>query len=114
MRRNTAGAVVQDPDPAPPDESRRTFGDKVRFAVYGTGETLVTIGLIILLFVVYEVYVTNFFAHQEQTQVHSALENQWHQGTDPLLGLPNGSLPKLATGVGIANLYIPRLGRDYA
>jgi sortase A len=90
------------------------LGDKVRFVVHGIGETLVTGGLIILLFVVYEVYITNFFAHREQTHIHTALENQWLQGTDPLLRLPNGSLPKLATGVGIANLYIPRLGRDYA
>jgi sortase A len=42
------------------------------------------------------------------------LEKEWAQGRNPLLRLPDGRLPNLRTGQGIANLYIPRLGRDYA
>ena len=91
---------------------RHTFLDGVRFVLRGVGQTLITAGVIVLLFVVYEVYVTNYFAHREQRRVHNALEQQWLTGTD-VLTLPQGQLSKL-DGHGIANLYIPRFGRDYA
>ncbi|MDP9117250.1 MAG: class E sortase [Actinomycetota bacterium] len=77
----------------------------------GIGQTLVTAGLVVLLFVVYEVYITNLFAHRAQQKVHSAFENDLVNGTDPLPGAGTGGIP---LGTGIANLYIPRLGRDYA
>jgi sortase A len=89
-------------------------GDTVRLVLRGVGQTLITFGLVVLLFVVYEVYVTNYFSHREQAKVHQALEKEWAKGKNPLLALPDGKLPALPTGQGIANLYIPRLGRDYA
>lgn len=89
-----------------------TVGDKVRFGLRGIGQTLITCGLVVLLFVVYEVYVTNWFAHREQQRVHTALEQQFANGQDPL-SLPAGQLAKL-DGQGLANLYIPRFGLDYA
>lgn len=92
--------------------SRSSVGDRVRFVLRGLGQTLITLGLVLLLFVVYEVYVSNFFAHREQAKVHRVLEQQWAEGRD-VLGLPEGELAALA-GQGIANLYIPRFGRDYA
>jgi sortase A len=83
----------------------------------GTGQTLITAGVIILLFVVYELWVTNIFAHEEQVKVHNQLEKEWAQGTDPLnpgkLTLPGGKQGVIPIGTGIANLYIPRLGTDY-
>jgi sortase A len=94
--------------------ARRTRGDWVRFGLRGIGQTLITAGLVVLLFVVYEVYVTNYFSHRAQSQVHHALQKEWAQGKNPLLRLPDGKLPSLPAGQGIANLYIPRLGRDYA
>lgn len=89
-----------------------SVGDKVRFVVRGIGQTLITAGVVVLLFVVYEVYITNFYAHRAQHRVHTALEQQWDQGTD-VLALPQSELRKL-DGHGIANLYIPRFGTDYA
>jgi sortase A len=87
----------------------------VRFVLRGIGQTLITFGLIVLLFVFYEVYVTNWFASEAQAEVHKKLEKTWVDGKgDPLAQLPDGSYPKLPLGEGIANLYIPRLGRDYA
>ena len=97
-------------DARPPH--RPNFLDGVRFVLRGIGQTLITGGVVVLLFVVYEVYVTNYFAHREQRRVHTALEQQWATGTD-VLSLPKGQLSKL-DGKGIANLYIPRFGRDYA
>jgi sortase A len=91
-----------------------TPGELLRLLLRGLGQTLITAGVVVLLFVVYEVYLTNYFAHEAQTKVKHALTRQWTDHKDPLLRLPDGSLPTLPTGVGIANLYVPRLGRDYA
>jgi sortase A len=92
-------------------------GDWVRFGLRGTGQTLITCGLVILLFVVYELWVTNIFAHEKQSRVHNQLEKEWAHGDDPLVGgrlkLPGGKQSTIPVGTGIANLYIPRLGTDY-
>jgi sortase A len=90
-----------------------TAGDRVRFVLRGVGQTLITGGLVVLLFVVYEVWVTNIFAHRQQQKVHSALEDAWANGIDPL-ALPGGNQASIPLGTGIANLYIPRLGKDFA
>jgi len=96
---------------------RMTGGDWVRFGLRGIGQTLITAGVVILLFVVYELWVTNIFAHEQQVKVHNQLEREWAEGTDPLvtgkLTLPGGKQGVIPTGTGIANLYIPRLGTDY-
>lgn len=91
-------------------------GDRIRFVLRGAGQTLITAGVIVLLLVVYELWVTNIFAHQKQVRVHSVLEQQWAQGDDPLVGrlnLPGSTRSTIAAGQGIANLYVPRLGSDY-
>lgn len=86
----------------------------IRLGLRGAGQTLITAGIIVLLFVVYEVWVTNIFAHEQQVKVHNQLEKEWAQGKDPLeLGLPGGKQALIPTGIGIANLYIPRFGKDY-
>lgn len=100
-------------EPPPPRRTSMSGGDRVRWVLRGAGQTLITCGIIVLLFVAYEVYVTNFFANQAQAKVHSALEKQWATGDDPTLPLPGGKIAT-AEGNGIANLYIPRFGRDYA
>jgi sortase A len=97
--------------------SQMSRADWIRLGLRGTGQTLITAGVIILLFVVYELWVTNIFAHEEQVKVHKQLEKEWAEGTDPLapgkLTLPGGKQGTIPTGIGIANLYIPRLGTDY-
>lgn len=90
-----------------------TVGDKIRFVLRGIGQTLITGGLVILLFVVYEVYVTNIIAHREQVTVHNTLQKEWAKGEDPL-PLPGSGRTTISLGSGIANLYIPRFGKDYA
>lgn len=99
----------------PPRPSSST-GDKVRFVLRGVGQTLITLGLIVLLFVVYELWVTNIFAARAQHQVHTELQKVWANGDDPLVGklsLPGGSQATIPVGTGLANLYLPRLGKDY-
>jgi len=90
--------------------------DRIRFVMRGVGQVLITAGVIVLLFVVYELWVTNIFAHQKQVRVRSVLEQQWAQGDDPLVGrlnLPGSRQSTIPAGQGIANLYVPRLGSDY-
>lgn len=92
--------------------------DLVRLGLRGTGQTLITLGLVVLLFVVYELWVTNIFAQEKQHKVHTALEKEWADGDDPLviggsLNLPGSKQGTIPTGTGIANIYIPRLGTDY-
>jgi sortase A len=106
------------PEPSPPGRPVRTRGDRVRFVLRGVGQLLITLGVVVGLFVVYEVYVTNFFSHQAQDKVQHALRQQWvqdvqHRRGDPLLPLPGSRGPRLPDGQGIAFLYIPRLGSDY-
>ena len=107
------GTLVHDA-PEPPPPPHRSTGDVVRMILRGFGQTLITAGVVVLLFLVYEVYVTNWFADRAQAKVHSALEKEWANGDDPLLPLPGGGVTQLPAGEGIANLYIPRLGRDFA
>lgn len=104
-------AVTDPPPPAPP--ARRGVGDTVRFVLRGIGQTLITAGVVVLLFVVYEVWITNIFAAHAQSQVESRLKQEWVSGKDPLLPLPGAKDPTIPLGDGIANLYIPRLGRDF-
>lgn len=112
---DTVLADAAAPDaPAPRHrQSRYTTGDKIRFVLRGVGQTLVTGGLVVLLFVVYEVWITNVFSARANHQLADKIKHEWSVGDDPLLPLPNGGDPTIKVGTGIANLFLPRLGRDY-
>ena len=69
------------------------------------GELLVTVGVVLLLFVVYEVYVTDFLTEQRQAELTDELYAEW--ADDP--PVPGSQVP----GDAIAVLHIPRLGADY-
>jgi sortase (surface protein transpeptidase) len=73
------------------------------------GELLVTGGLVVLLFVVYELFVTDLLNEGEQRDLSQQLHAQWEQSTDPATATPRADL----TGGAFAVLYIPRLGLDY-
>src|ERR1700748_2282127 len=83
--------------------SGRGRTDVVLLTLRGIGQTLITAGLVILLFVVYEVWVTNWFSDRENHKLQTKLEKQWAAGQDPL-ALPGTSSKTLKTGIGIANL----------
>jgi sortase A len=74
------------------------------------GELLVTAGVVVLLFVIYEVYVTDLLTAQDQNNLSHQLHDQWaapaaNPGTDPT---------QVAVGSGFAVLRIPRLGSDFS
>jgi sortase A len=100
-------------DPAPPTKPAMSSGDKVRFVLRGIGQTLITLGLVVLLFVVYEVWITNLFSERANHQLEAKIQKEWQNNDDPLLPLPGGKDPTIKLGTGIGNIYLPRLGRDY-
>jgi len=76
-----------------------------RSIVRGIGQTLITAGLVILLFVAYELWWTGLTTRHDQHELLKTLHQQWARG-ETIKNPPLGS--------GIAILRIPRLGRNYA
>ena len=98
--------------PGPGDRRGRRAGDVWRMLARGLGQTLVTAGLVVLLFVVYEVYVTDVFADRRQSAVADELRDAW-DGGDPTVATPGAPPAEIPLGEGFAFLRIPRLGTDY-
>lgn len=96
----SAGSSSASPD------SQGTAGDRVRFVLRGLGQTLITLGVVVVLFIVYEVWISNWFSERENKQLVQRLEQQW--------ALPGGGPNTIPVGDALGILYIPRLGQDYA
>lgn len=88
---------------APP---RRRRGDGVRGVIRGIGELFITLGLVVLLFVFYAVYLTDWFSAEKQRDATATLNEQWRN--------PRGLSEHPIEGDGIAKMYIPSFGSDYA
>lgn len=65
-------------------------GDRIRTAARGVGQLLITAGVVVLLFVVYEVYITDIFGHEKQESATSALDSRWNGPSSPA-ALSSGS-----------------------
>src|ERR1044071_6646164 len=86
--------------PAPPPK------DPVRTAVRTFGEVLITLGVVVLLFVVYEVYWTDVISAGKQNDATVALDDKWKQEREE-------HFTGLGEGDGFAKMYIPAFGADY-
>lgn len=95
--------------PAPPPES---FARK---AVRGVGEGLITMGLVVLLFVVYEVYVTDLLSAEKQQDATAALDSEWSSNvvTPPPADPNRKAKLELVEGKAFAKMYIPVFGNDW-
>lgn len=98
---------------APSAPSRRG-GDAARAAARGLGEVLITAGLVLLLFVAYQLVWTNVEAQREQGQVTDQIRESWSRPPggreEPgAVGPEEGDF-----GKGFAFLHIPRLGKQYS
>ena len=95
---------------APIDRVRndRPAGERWRAVVRTIGELLVTGGVIVLLFVVYELFVTDLLNGQRQDDLSRQVHEQWSQKA-PSSSSPGSQVP----GGAFAVLHIPRLGNDY-
>ena len=94
-------------------------GDAVRTGLRGLGQSLITLGLVLLLFVVYELEVTNLYTDQQQSQLGRELSREW-AGPDPTrpVGRPGRPatvpVPVADTlGRALARIYLPSISKDY-
>ena len=71
------------------------------------GEVLVTGGLVVLLFVVYELFVTDLLADRRQDELTEQLHEDWDRGAAA------SAVHESKVGDAFAVLHIPRLGADY-
>lgn len=92
-----------------PRERRR---HRVRTLVGGLAQTLLTAGVVVLLFVVHQLWVTGLSAAREQGRLAEELRGGWPADA-PGAGVPT---PPAAPGVGepFAVLHVPRLGADWS
>ncbi|MFY9805887.1 MAG: class E sortase [Pseudonocardiaceae bacterium] len=77
----------------------------MRTTVRGLGEVLLTVGLVFLLFVFYEVYVTDWISAGKQRQATAKLDDTWSNG--------RGVVDRPIKGAGIAKMYVPAFGPDF-
>jgi sortase A len=82
----------------------------VRTVLRGIGQLLITAGVVVLLFCVYEVKVTNVYADRQQNKLDKALTHEWV--TPPSSGPAGPIVPIAARGTGFARIYLPTLGAD--
>ncbi|WP_433081980.1 class E sortase [Dactylosporangium sp. CA-052675] len=95
--------------------TRTTFGSVARAISRGTGEVLITFGLIVLLFAGYEVWGKSAIVDAHQDELNRQLEQQWAQ--QPTVGPSAGPSPQVvkpANGAVIASVHIPRLNKKWA
>ncbi|MGH3794279.1 MAG: class E sortase [Pseudonocardiaceae bacterium] len=86
-----------------PPERRK--GNGVRGVIRGVGEVLITLGLVVLLFAFYEVYVTDWFSAEKQQEATATLDQQWRNH--------RGLTDRPIEGSGIAKIYVPSFGPDF-
>ena len=100
----------------------RRRGDRGRTLLRGVGQTLITFGLVALLFVVYELWVTDIFAARQQEQLSEEIHAAVGGDAPTVDAAPSPRRPTRRTrsrpapidvGVGepFAVLHIPRLRR---
>src|SRR5699024_6667569 len=85
------GAVVGGAGGGPGNVGRTTLRrqrpprEPVRMVVRGLGQVLITAGVVVLLFVVYELWVTNIFGEHKQAAATEALNELWAQQSDTVV-----------------------------
>jgi sortase A len=75
-----------------------------RTAVRGFGEVLITLGVVVLLLCVYQLFYTNVEANRAQNKIRDDLVEQWKKPV---------SLKQIPLGDGFGLMRIPRLGPDW-
>jgi sortase A len=87
----------------------------VRRTIHGLGELCITLGVVLLLFVAWQLWWTDIAAGQTQRQLTHRLEQQWGEPAPPRPSGASGSvtLKEIPMGDAFALIRIPRFGHDY-
>jgi sortase A len=104
----TAGRIYTTGTLRPPNSRVET----ARKIARGIGELLITIGLIILMFALYEVYGKTEIVNAHQQTLNQQLTQQWN-GTPGSGGGTTTSDPQPLAGDAFARLYLPVLAKHW-
>lgn len=99
--------------PSPHPRARPEQPDRVRTVVRGVGEVLITLGMVVLLFVIYEVYWTDLISAGKQDDATSALDSRWQDQAAADDPERQDHFEGLGEGDGFAKMYIPSFGADF-
>jgi sortase A len=91
----------------------RHSGDGWRMVVRGIGQLLITLGVLILLFVAYELYGTGLYTQQQQDKLLHRIESIWRNPDQHVGEISKAKIGHVPLGSGIAILRIPRFGQGY-
>ncbi|SCF10178.1 class E sortase [Micromonospora chaiyaphumensis] len=96
--------------------TRPTVGSRLRTIVRGTGEVLITFGLVVLLFAGYEIWGKSVIVDAHQNDLSSQLAQEW--GADPTVGPTASAGPSAkpkppAEGKPVAGLYVPKFDKHW-
>ncbi|WP_248783914.1 class E sortase, partial [Actinoalloteichus caeruleus] len=100
-----AGRAEGAADVGKPPRRREGAG---RVVARSVGELMLTAGMVVLLFVVYEVFVTDWFAARNRAQAEVELQERWAAGENE-----RGEAVSVLEGDTFAQLFIPSFGPDY-
>ena len=92
--------------------SAMTMGDRARWVVRGIGEVFITLGALLLLMCVYQLWWTNVVSAKAIEASRAVIATEWHaEKPEPgVTASPTPSvLPEPKHGQGFALLYIPRM-----
>jgi sortase A len=81
----------------------------IRTAVRGFGQTLITLGLVVMLFAAYEVWGKAMEVGAEQSRLRGGLDAAW--AAEPRQATAPVEVPVL--GKGMSRMYIPRLNKSW-
>jgi sortase A len=95
----------------------------LRTAARATGEVMITLGVILLLFAAYEIWGKAAIINEHQQDLNAQLEQEWGS-EDPTVGLPtipvpgenpssSPDVPATPPGSSIGRLYLPRLDKHW-
>jgi sortase A len=86
-------------------------GHALRTFLRGLGQLLITAGVVVLLFAVYELKVTNAYTDQQQHSLDRTLTQEWASPSPSASGPAVTVLERWVAGQGVARIYFPTLGR---
>jgi sortase A len=92
--------------PTPGPRPRKRHDSPLHKAIRGLGELMITLGIVMLLLVVYQLFWTNLQANREQGALKKDLIQEW-------AAPPKGKKLKPVPGNAIALMYFERLGKKW-